>query len=236
MTPAALFATLEATWPAAARLACGPFLLRQGLGGGQRVSAATAEGDWTLADIAAAEAAMRDLGQMPLMLIRAGEEALDAALAAQGWQIHDPVLAYAAPVAALMAPVSGMAVFAHWPPLAITADLWAEGGIGPERLAVMQRAPGPKTALLARNADKPCGAAFVAQHGHHAMLHALEVRPALRRAGSGRRLLQAAANWAAAQGATDLSLAVTEANAPARRLYEALGMAPITRYHYRRKA
>lgn len=235
MTPEALIATLEATWPAAGVIDCGPFRLRRGAGGGQRVSAATALGPADGAQIAAAEAAMRDLGQAPLFMLRPGEEALDAALAARGYRINDPVIGLAAPVATVAAPVSGMAAFAHWPPLAITADIWAEAGIGPARLAVMGRVAGPHTAILARAADRPVGAAFVALHQGAAMLHALEVRPGARRAGSGRRLVQAAANWAQGAGAQWLSLVVTEANAPARALYAALGFAPVTRYHYRLK-
>lgn len=235
MTPEALFATLEATWPAAEVIDCGPFRLRRGAGGGQRVSAATALGPADGAQIAAAEAAMRDLGQVPLFMLRQGDEALDAALAARGYRINDPVVGLAAPVAAVAAPVSGMAAFAHWPPLAITADLWADAGIGPGRLAVMQRVAGPKTAILARAADRPVGVAFVALHGDVAMLHAVEVRADARRAGSGRRLVQAAANWAQDAGARTLALVVTEANAAARALYAGCGFAPVTRYHYRIK-
>ena len=43
MTPAELYATLEATWPPAARRRVGPWTIRDGQGGGKRVSAATAE-------------------------------------------------------------------------------------------------------------------------------------------------------------------------------------------------
>jgi N-acetylglutamate synthase len=43
---------LEATWPPAARHRAGPWVLRDGAGGGKRVSAATAEGPVTAADLA----------------------------------------------------------------------------------------------------------------------------------------------------------------------------------------
>jgi len=91
----------------------------------------------------------------------------------------------------------------------------------------------PKTAILGRTDDTPSGAAFVALGGQTAMLHALEVRPALRRQGSAHNMLTAAANWAQDQGATTFSLVATEANTPARTLYERMGMIAVDRYHYR---
>lgn len=229
MTPALLSEVMEATWPPAAAWPAGPFLLRDGAGGGKRVSAATVEDDWTIADLDAAIAGMAD----PLFCLREGDSALDAALAARGWQVVDPVVAYAAPVAALTGDLPFLTAFPHWPPLATACEVWDEGGIGPARRAVMERVAGPKTAVLGRAADRPAGAAFVACHGAEAMLHALEVRPAARRQGTGGHILRAAANWAAEQGATRLSLVVTERNAAARALYERAGMALAGQYHYR---
>ena len=232
MTPDALAEVMEATWPPLRRVRLGPWWLREGAGGGQRVSAASAAGAWRPEDIPQAEAAMEAMGQARLWVIRE-DEALDAALAARGYRRHDPVVAYAAPVSALVGAVSGMAAFVHWPPLAIARDLWAEGGIGPARVAVMERVSGPKCAILGRSSDTPAGAAFVAIHGDTAMLHALEVRPSLRRQGSARNILMAAANWAQDQGVTTFSLVVTEQNSAARALYEAMGMIAVGRYHYR---
>ena len=73
MTPDALFATLDATWPAAGLTRLGPWTIREGRGGGQRVSAAPADGPWQPGDIATAEAAMVALGQRPLFMLRAGD-------------------------------------------------------------------------------------------------------------------------------------------------------------------
>lgn len=236
MTPERLAEAMEATWPPARSFRAGPWRIRKGQGGGQRVSATTAEGPWQPADIALAEAEMAALGQAALFLIREGDEALDAALAVRGYRINDPVVAYAAPAAELAAvEVDGMAAFAHWPPLAITRDLWAEGGIGPARMAVMERVAGPKAAILARTDDRPSGAAFVAVSGDLAMLHALEVVPEMRRRGSAHNMLRAAARWAQDQGATTLALVVTEANGSARALYASLGMVVVGKYHYRLK-
>jgi GNAT superfamily N-acetyltransferase len=171
----------------------------------------------------------------PLVLIREADTALDAALEARGWQIIDPVVAYAAPVAALQADLPPLSAFPHWPPLHIARTLWAEGGIGPARLSVMDRVTGPKATLLARLGDRPAGVAFAAVHEGTAMLHALEVRPALRRQGVGETLMRAAANWAAAEGADQLSLVVTARNTAARALYTRIGMQAVGQYHYRMK-
>lgn len=234
MTPESLAQVMEATWPPAATLACGPFLLRDGQGGGKRVSAATAEGDWRAADIDRAADAMRAMGQEALFLIRQGDATLDAELAARGYRVVDPVVAYASPAAQLAAEgPRHMSTFPHWPPMAIAVDLWAEGGIGPARLAVMQRAKGPKCAILSRANDRPTGVAFVAAQGQTAMLHALEVAPPHRRQGSAHNILRAAGRWALDQGCDRVALVVTVANAPARALYASLGMSVVGHYHYR---
>lgn len=231
MTPETLAQVMEATWPPASRHSLGPFTLRDGAGGGKRVSAASLDGPFTDSDLAALEAAM----PQPLMLIRAGDDILDAALDARGWHIVDPVVAYAAPIDRLTADLPFLATFAHWPPLEIARSIWSEGGIGPERLAVMDRVKGPKSALLGRIDDRSAGVAFVACDGAEAMVHALDVRDSHRRQGLGKNLLHAAANWAADQGATRLSLVVTRQNTAARALYARLGMEVVGQYHYRMK-
>ena len=175
-----------------------------------------------------------DLGAAPLWRVREGEGDLDAALAAKGFARRDPTRTWWAPVGAL-APdrPERLTGFAIWPPVAVMRDLWAEGGIGPARLAVMERAAEPRAALLARLADRPAGAAFVAAVGPVAAVHAIEVPPRLRRRGAGRLLLRHAAWWAGERGATHLALAVTAANAPANALYAGMGMTRGPGYHYR---
>lgn len=234
MNAAAFFAAMEATWPPAASHRTGPWRIRDGAGGGKRVSAATAEAPCGPADVPAAAAAMAALGQRALFLVRDGEEALDRMLEGLGYRVVDPVVGYAMPLAGRgEAPADPMAAFAHWPPLAIAAQLWAEAGIGPARLAVMARAPGPRTAILARAQDRPTGVGFVAISGQTAMLHALEVAPGQRRQGAGRSILRLAAQWAQEHGAETLALAVTAANTPARSLYDGWGMSVVAQYHYR---
>jgi ribosomal protein S18 acetylase RimI-like enzyme len=230
MTPETLSEVMEATWPPERAWRTGPFIFRDGAGGGKRVSAASCDGDWAEADLPTLDEMIE-----PLVLIRPADATLDATLADRGWQIVDPVVVYAAPVVDLLADLPPLAAFPHWPPLAIACSLWEDGGIGPRRLAVMDRAAGPKAAILARDGDRPAGVAFVACHGAEAMLHALEVRPAHRRRSIGTTLLHAAAAWAADAGADRLSLAVTERNTAARALYARLGMQVVGQYHYRMK-
>lgn len=233
MTPARALAAMEATWPSAAVQQVGPVTVRLGQGGGSRVSAATAAGPVGDDDIAAAEAAMRALGQAPLFRVGPEEGALDAALAARGYAVADEVLLLAAPVAALARARPPVTTFEVWPPLAVEVEIWAAEGIGAARRAVMERVPGPKTTILGRIEDRPAGVAFVAADGDVAMVHAMVVAPRFRRKGLARHMVAAAAVWAAGQGAMTLALAVTRANAPARALYSSLGMGQVAEYRYR---
>ena len=238
MTPGAdtLHSVTEATWPPARAWRSGPWTLRDGAGGGKRVSAATAEGPISQDDLAPAEAAMRAMDHPPLFMIREGDEALDALLANQGYRIIDPVNLYVGPVAPLIEePPARATAYAIWEPLEIQKDIWAEGGIGPDRVAVMQRAKVPKTAVLTRNGQHPAGVAFAAIHDGIAMLHALEIRAVDRLTGQGRNATKQAALWAAQHGADYLAALCTQANTGANTLYTSLGMTCVGRYHYRIK-
>ena len=229
MTPETLAQVMAATWPPARAWACGPFTLRDGAGGGKRASAASCDGPWSAADLDAALAQMAD----PVFMIRPGEAALDGALAVRGFRVVDLVVIYSSPVASVQGELPLLAAFPHWPPLEIARSIWHDGGVTADRVAVMDRVIGPKTALLTRLGDRSAGVAFVAMTGTEAMLHAVEVRLSQRRQGAGATLLRAAANWAAAAGATRLSLAVTAQNLAARALYTRAGMQAVGQYHYR---
>ncbi|WP_171124172.1 MULTISPECIES: GNAT family N-acetyltransferase [unclassified Ruegeria] len=225
---------VDGTWPAAEYKVHGPFRLRRGLGGGSRVSAASALAPAAIADIEEAEAAMQAMGQKRIFCLWPGDEVLDRQLADRGYDVLDPVNIYFCPVEHLTdIPIPRVTAFAIWDPLAIMNEIWAKGGIGPDRLAVMDRAPGPKTGLLLRRADQPAGTAFVAAHDTVAMVHALEVLPSHRRHGLGRWAMRAAAFWAQEQGAETLSVICTKANDGANGLYHSLGMEIVGEYHYR---
>ena len=231
-----LYDIVDATWPAAVKRAVGPWTIRLGHGGGSRVSAATAETAFTEVDIPLAEAAMVEAGQKKLFMIREGDEALDAMLAARGYEILTPVNLYAAPVAAIATqrppPVTAFTV---WPPLATQEEIWMDGGIGPARIDVMHRARDPKTTFLGRIDDQPAGTGYVAIAADCAMIHALEIAARHRRKGLARHLTRAAAFWAQEQGAVFLTLVTTQSNAGANALYASLGMTLVGQYHYRIK-
>ncbi len=177
---------------------------------------------------------MLAMGQKRIFCLRPGDESLDAQLAARGYDILDPVNIYACPVIHLTdEAVPPVMVFPIWEPLVIMREIWATGGIGPERISVMERAPGPKTGMLIRHKDQPCGAAFVAMHKDIAMVHALEILPDHRRQGLGRWAMRAAAFWAMDNGAQTLSVICTKANQGANGLYRSLGMEIAGEYHYR---
>lgn len=235
MSAARAMSAMAATWPPAALHACGPFTLREGQGGGSRVSAAVRHGPAGPADIRLAEDGMRALGQRPLFQIAADDAGLDQLLDAGGYAVLDPVVVLAAPISGLATQRPQVTTFPVWPPLAAQAEIWAAGGIGPARLAVMAR-PVVKTSLLGRSGETPAGTAFVAIDGDVAVVHALEVAAPCRRQGLARHLMAAATGWAAAQGAAFLALAVTRANGPANALYAGMGLQPVAHYHYRNLA
>ena len=76
------------------------------------------------------------------------------------------------------------------------------------------------------------GVAFVAADGPVAMIHAIEILPGFRRKGMATWLIRKAAEWAQAQGATRLALAVSRRNTSARALYDRIGFAEIGGYGY----
>ncbi len=229
-----LYDVVAATWPAAQTQQVGPWMIRTGKGGGSRVSAATAHQPISPDDIVTADRAMRDLWQTPLFMVREGEDTLDAMLETAGYVIKDPSVIYVAPVSdvATMRPPP-VTAFTVWPPLAVQRDIWATGGIGDGRLAVMDRAPMPKTTFLGRIDDKPAATVFVGCHERCAMIHALEVARPFRNKGLARHLTRAAAFWAMEQGCDHIALVTTAANTAANALYSSLGMTRVGGYHYR---
>jgi GNAT superfamily N-acetyltransferase len=183
--------------------------------------------------IAEAERVMRGWDQRPLFQLTEADAALGAELSGRGYTLKDPTIFMSAPAAALaeseLAPVRPVESAA---PLAAMEALWALDGVGPERLAVMDRVQGAKTFLALRLVDRIVGVAFVAVDGEIAMLHAVVTAPAHRRAGVGGAGVIAAARFVRRHGAGTLALAVTEANRPARALYAGMGMRDVGGYRY----
>lgn len=233
-TPKSLFAAFEQTWPPRKTIACGPITVREGAGGGRRVSAATvAPAGASQSELAAANDLMESLGQVPQYQIRPENLTLDSQLAQMGFHKRDPTVILESPVGDLRAiPSEGFPPIRVGGPMGILEDIWAEGGIGPERLAVMDRVTVPKVYLLARKDDQPLGAAFAAVAGDICFVHALHISEAARRQGLGSQIMRAAADWAAEQGAQTIALAILGANEGGAAFYQKLGMRPFCHYYY----
>ena len=230
-----LYNVCEATWPPAKTWRTNGFVFRDGAGGGKRVSATTVDHVPNDTEIADAEARMRELEQPALFMIREGEEALDAKLNDADYNVIDPVQLYVAPVELLTSQaIPPVTAFSIWEPLAIMTEIWAEGGIGPARLKVMERA-NQKTAVFCRWNDKPAGVAFAGILGDVCMVHAVEVLPHQRRKGVAQWIMRQAAFWAQSNGAAWVSVLCVRDNLAANTLYKGLGFQPSGAYHYRIK-
>ena len=235
LDPALLYDVVEHTWPAASTRREGGWCIRDGQGGGKRVSAATAEGPVQAADLPVAEAAMQALGQSPLFMIRQGEEALDAMLADAGYKVVDPVNLYTLPIAQLTdVPLPRVTAFEIWEPLAIMREIWAAGGIGSARLNVMERAA-TKTGIFGRWNERPAGVGFAALHREVCMVHAVEVLTHQRRNGVAQWIMRGAAFWGLGKGAKHIAVLCVEENVAANALYLGLGFSKAGGYHYRQK-
>ncbi|WP_166417933.1 GNAT family N-acetyltransferase [Cochlodiniinecator piscidefendens] len=231
-----LYEVCEATWAPASKQTVGNWTVRDGQGGGQRMSAATRIDSLLETQFEQAEQAMVALGQAELFMIRDGEEELDTALENRGYIVKDPVNLMVCPVDTLATDSVGrLSAFTIWPPMHIMQELWLEGEIGPERVAGMIRAKGKKTTVLGRQNDRAAGVAYVAIHNGIAMLHGLEVTQTQRRQGVAKNIMIKAAQWAKENGATHLAIIVVQQNVAANALYSSLGLECVGQYHYRVK-
>ncbi|MDT0681334.1 GNAT family N-acetyltransferase [Roseicyclus sp. F158] len=236
MSTEVLWRAAAATWPPARVLDVEGWQVADGQGGGKRVSSARPLAPGAVPELAAMERAQGALGQTPLVQVRGGEDALDAALDAAGYAVVDPTRLLVTAVAAL--PTGGEAdgrYIIEDAPLPRQREIWADGGIGAARLAVMARAASPRASLMGRVEDDVAGTAHIAAAEGIAVVHALEVAQEYRRRGVAAQIMEAAAIWAEEQGADRLAVLVTRANGPANALYEGLGMTEAGHYHYRIK-
>ncbi|WP_299304929.1 N-acetyltransferase [uncultured Litoreibacter sp.] len=235
MDRASLMQVVEATWPPERQFSEGPWVFRQSKGGGKRVTAASSDQEVGKDDIRQAEARMAELGQ-PVLFTLSPDHNFDPILAELGYELVDRTRLYHAEIDGLAArEVPPVTAFPIWPPLQLARDIWAEGGVGPDRVAIMERAECDKTCILGRVNDRAGGAVYVGLHNGCVMVHALEILETQRRFGLATSLMVAAAQWGAERGATDIALLVTAQNAGANALYASLGMAAQDGYHYRVK-
>ena len=230
---------LERTWPCEREYGLGPWRIFQSDGGGKRVCAARLAFNQSLAtarQIDEAEQALRDLKQPLLFHIDEGQSELDKALGKRGYHHVDPTDLLAQPVAKLYGqPLPKSTLFEIWSPLVIQKDIWAAGGVGPQRMNVMDRATEAKTSLLIRWKGRAAGTAFLACHGAVIMVHALIILPEQRGQGLAKLAMHKAALWGQSQGCSVLAVACTKENSVAQNLYSSLGMKHVGEYHYRLK-
>ena len=231
-----IYNVMEHTWPAYKTHSNGQWTLREGFGGGKRVSSATLDGFRELPNLRDAEDGMKALGQIPIFMIRDGEGDLDNRLATEGYNITSPSNIYTAPIEKLLRKKPPrLSVFDVWEPLQIQNDIWRDAGIGASRTAVMHRVKGPKTSFFLRWENHPAGTAFIGIYNNIAMIHALEILPKQRPKGLATLAIYQAAIWAKSFGAHTISVICTRENLGANALYASLHMQLMGGYHYRIK-
>jgi len=221
-----LYDVTEATWPSASMSEKSGWVIKDGAGGGKRVCAAVQL--TKSADIQLAEAEMLELGQDKLFQIRTGDNTLDKALALRGYELFDRVVLMVGKLTELEQTADGQM---EERPNSSMKEIWEQGGIGPARLAVMDRAKCTKA--YARIDDK--AVAYAAIHNNICMAHAVEVSQDHRRKGLGRKIMHQIAGWADQRGADYMAVITVTENTAARTLYQNLGLQEIGNYHYRIK-
>ncbi|MEP5762220.1 MAG: GNAT family N-acetyltransferase [Litoreibacter sp.] len=220
-----LFDVIDTTWPAVRVIEQGVWHLREGAGGGKRVSAVTLHGQLP-----------RDLPEAALFSVREDQNDLDQMLADRGYRVVDPSVIFSCPIETVAKnQIPRITAFDVWPPFEIMCAIWDAGGIGSERRDVMARATCEKTSILGRINGRAAGTCYAGLHQAVTMVHALEILAQHRRFGLARHMMALAAKWGQKRGSDTFSVVTTESNEPAKALYSALGMSIVGRYHYRMK-
>lgn len=244
---ATLIQALRATWPPERVVRGDGWALGVSTGGqaeaGSRVNCLTPDDpDAALSDTArdAAVAAAQAEGLSPLWAApMESRSALASQLVAEAWAPWDPTAFWVAPAVPvdLTDAAKGVRVMALRAPVAAAAALWAEGGVGPQRRAIMDRVRGRKLTLLARDGADPAGLAFAAlcETTRIGFVHAVHVASTHRRRGVGRALMRAAQVFLRGSGAGWTAVAVRVGNAEAEAIYAASGFERQGAYAYYRR-
>ena len=228
-------------WPAAERVALGPWWLRASPAPPRRVNSVFPHGEDAAPDdlataIDAAEAFYRDRARPPRFQVTqaAVPAGLDAALAARGYVVEAPVVVQTLAIADLppSPAVAGRAVIEPAPTSA-WSDLY-KNGFGrdvSDILALIE--PAAAYAHWVDDAgDLVALGLGVAEDGWCGVFGML-TRPALRGRGIGGAVLAALGDWALAKGAHSLYLQLERDNAAAGGLYTRTGFRTAYGYHYR---
>ena len=223
-------------WPPIQKKTVGPWVIREGGGGGSRVSSTTPIGDCSRKDISLAEREMHGLGQSNVFQIRRKDKELDLLLSKKGYSLVDRTVIYKCNIAEISClSVPSVTTFDIWPPLNMMKIIWDKGGITDGRLSVMRRCKVKKTTILGRIENKAAGCAFVSQSNGISIIQSLFVLPKYSRKGLARHVIIEAAKWGEKEGSSYLALMVGKHNKRARSLYDGLGMKVLESYHYRVK-
>ena len=217
-------------WPALEQVEVDGWRLRASAGVTRRANSAL-----PLSDALPVEAVVdfyRSRGLPPI--VQVSDDVTDGALAALGWQRDIDVEVMTGPVAdgSTSAVVADRAD-AEW--LACLWDVDARGGL--EQLEVVRRMLDaiavPAAYASVRRDGRTLAVGRGVAHEGHLGVFSMAVRPAARRRGLGREVLQALRTWALGHGAHTAYLQVFDGNAAARALYGSEGFSTSYRYHYR---
>jgi N-acetylglutamate synthase len=233
-------------FPSLKQVLFGQWLLRFGAGLSRRANSANplrpgcAGG---AAPIAAAEALYQAQGLPTIFRVPSiADPEFDRALAARGYTREgESCVLYGAidllwPGECVADPAVrlGPAPTAEW--LSAMAGLQ---GHTPKHRAIYRRIVGaivvPARFALLTLEGMPAALAYGAIHDGLLCYESVITDPARRRQGCARRVIASLASWAQGSGATGACLQVEAGNAPARALYQSLGLAELYRYHYRRE-
>ena len=183
----------------------------------------------------------RERGLCPCFKLAAAAEPadLDRRLERRGYRLEGHSLVLVADARTVVAP--------HAPEVATILDdrptpawldaCWPAAQYVAERAArqaIVERLTLPRAFALAGRGGALAGAALAAADRGWVGLTAVHTLPEQRRRGVARDLLGALAGWAIARRIERVYLQVERDNAPARRLYAALGFTEAYGYHYRR--
>jgi N-acetylglutamate synthase len=159
-------------------------------------------------------------------------EPLRRALAARGYQPHQPTAIEVGDIARLAAFADGPVRLLERPDTDWTAVFTGDGfdpKEGGERVAFLSRSPGAIFAAAGEGATQAVG---VASFGHGwAGIHGMRTTPAARGKGLAAQILGALGREIQAREMLGVALQVEEAN-PARRIYRRAGFEPVWTYRY----
>jgi len=233
-------------FPSLKQVLFGQWLMRFGAGMSRRANSVNPlrpECAGSAAAIAAAEALYRAQGLPTIFRVPSiVDPALDRELAARGYAGEGESCVLYGAIDALRPGAGAADPAVRLGPMPEAAWLRAMAGLQGHttaRRAIYRRIVGaiaiPARFALLTLDGMPAGLAYGAIHDGLLCYESVITDPVRRRQGCARRVIASLASWAQGSGATGACLQVEAGNAPARALYQSLGLAELYRYHYRRE-